>query len=132
VIKLGKYYWGTGRRKTSVARVRIKAGSGNIEVNDEKYDEYFQTKKQKDLVMQPLNLLNMQDRYDIFVNVNGGGLNGQAGAIRHGLSRALVEMDESLRNELKQAGFLKRDDRMKERRKYGRKKARKRKQTSKR
>ncbi|TYB30652.1 MAG: 30S ribosomal protein S9 [Candidatus Mcinerneyibacterium aminivorans] len=129
---MGKYYWGTGRRKTSVARVRIKAGSGNIEVNDEKYDEYFQTKKQKDLVMQPLNLLNMQDRYDIFVNVNGGGLNGQAGAIRHGLSRALVEMDESLRNELKQAGFLKRDDRMKERRKYGRKKARKRKQTSKR
>jgi len=132
VIKLGKYYWGTGRRKTSVARVRIKAGNGNIEVNDKKYDDYFQTRKQKDLVMQPLDLLGMQDRYDIFVNVNGGGLNGQAGAIRHGISRALVEMDESLRNELKQAGFLKRDDRMKERRKYGRKKARKRKQTSKR
>ncbi len=129
---MGKYYWGTGRRKTSVARVRIKAGNGNIEVNDKKYDDYFQTRKQKDLVMQPLDLLGMQDRYDIFVNVNGGGLNGQAGAIRHGISRALVEMDESLRNELKQAGFLKRDDRMKERRKYGRKKARKRKQTSKR
>ena len=129
---MGKYYWGTGRRKTSVARVRIKAGNGNIEVNDKKYDDYFQTKKQEDLVMQPLDLLGMQDRYDIFVNVNGGGLNGQAGAIRHGISRALVEMDESLRNELKQAGFLKRDDRMKERRKYGRKKARKRKQTSKR
>jgi len=132
VIILSKYYWGTGRRKTSVARVRIIAGKGKIEVNEMNYEDYFNTEKQKDLIQQPLNLLNINNRYDIFINVNGGGLNGQAGAIRHGIARALVEMDESFKNDLKKAGFLKRDDRMKERRKYGHKKARKTKQTSKR
>lgn len=129
---MSKYYWGTGRRKTAVARVRVKAGSGNIEVNDKDMKDYFPQDFQRTKVTEPLNLLKMRDRYDIFVNVEGGGLSGQAGAIRLGISRALVKMDETLRNDLKQAGFLKRDSRMKERRKYGHKKARKTKQTSKR
>ncbi len=126
-------FWGVGRRKKAIARVRIYAGGENgIVVNKSSIDEYFKTDAQKFIAKQPLELTNTADKYDVIVNVTGGGLTGQAGAIRHGIARALCEADETLRPELKKAGFLTRDPRMKERKKYGLHKARKAPQFSKR
>lgn len=127
------YYLGTGRRKESVARVRITpTGTGKIVVNDKTLDEYFSNEVLKLIVNQPLELTEMKGKIDIFVNVCGGGLSGQAGAIRHGISRALIKLNEGLKPDLKKAGFLTRDPRAKERKKYGLKKARKAPQFSKR
>ena len=126
-------FWGVGRRKKAIARVRIIPGGENgIVVNKKSVDEYFKLDAQKYIVRQPLELTGTTDKYDVVVNVNGGGLTGQAGAIRHGISRALCEADATLRPELKKAGFLTRDPRMKERKKYGLHKARKAPQFSKR
>ena len=125
-------YYGTGRRKTSVARVRLVPGEGNVVINGRHIDEYFGIKTLDLIVKQPLNLTETADIYDVIANVQGGGPSGQAGAIRHGISRALLELDAELRPALKKAGFLTRDPREKERRKYGLKKARKASQFSKR
>ena len=125
-------YYGTGRRKTSVARGRLVPGEGNVVINGRHIDEYFGIKTLDLIVKQPLNLTETADKYDVIANVQGGGPSGQAGAIRHGISRALLELDAELRPALKKAGFLTRDPREKERRKYGLKKARKASQFSKR
>lgn len=125
-------HYGTGRRKTSVARVRLVPGEGNVVINGRHIDEYFGIKTLDLIVKQPLNLTETADKYDVIANVQGGGPSGQAGAIRHGISRALLELDAELRPALKKAGFLTRDPREKERRKYGLKKARKASQFSKR
>ena len=125
-------YYGTGRRKTSVARVRLVPGEGNVVINGRHIDEYFGIKTLDLIVKQPLNLTETADKYDVIANVQGGGPSGQAGAIRHGISRALLELDAELRPALKKAGFLTRDPHEKERRKYGLKKARKASQFSKR
>jgi small subunit ribosomal protein S9 len=126
-------YWGTGRRKTSVARVRvILGGSGQFVVNKKPIDGYFDRADLIQLAKQPTELTDKSSAYDIFVNVRGGGISGQAGAILHGLSRALVKADELLKPALKKAGFLTRDSRMVERKKYGQKGARARFQFSKR
>jgi len=122
-----------GRRKTSVARVRVTPnGTGKITINKKDMNEYFALETLKQIVLQPLVLTNTQDKVDVLVNVCGGGLTGQAGAIRHGISRGLVKLDENYKAELKKAGFLTRDSREKERKKYGLKKARKAPQFSKR
>ena len=126
------YFYGTGRRKKSVARVRVYAGTGKITINDRDFDDYFGLETLKLIVRQPLTLTGTEGKFDIVCKVAGGGVTGQAGAIRHGLSRALLQYDESLRPVLKKAGFLTRDPRMKERKKYGLKKARKAPQFSKR
>ena len=126
------YYYGTGRRKHSVARVRVYPGSGNITINGRNIDEYFGLETLKLIVRQPLNLTDTSDKFDIICTVTGGGVTGQAGAIRHGLSRALLVYDPELRPTLKKAGFLTRDPRMKERKKYGLKAARRAPQFSKR
>ena len=123
---------GTGRRKKSIARVRIVAGNGNITVNQKSLDEYFGTDILKVIVKQPLVATNTLDKYDVICTVQGGGFTGQAGAIRHGIARALNEANSEYRPILKQNGFLTRDSRMKERKKYGLKKARKAPQFSKR
>lgn len=125
-------YYGTGRRKTSVARVRLVPGEGNIVINGRELSEYFGRKTLELIVKQPLNLTNTQAQYDVIAKVEGGGPSGQAGAIRHGIARALLRVDGELRLGLKKAGFLTRDPREKERRKYGLKKARKASQFSKR
>ena len=125
-------YYGTGRRKTSVARVRLLPGSGNITVNKKDIEDYFDYDSLKVIVKSPLEITDNLDKYDVFVNVNGGGYTGQAGAIRHGISRALLKADSETRPALKQAGFLTRDPRMVERKKYGLKKARRAPQFSKR
>ncbi|MEW6725051.1 MAG: 30S ribosomal protein S9 [Bacillota bacterium] len=125
-------YWGTGRRKNAVARVRLIPGEGRVIVNERPYDEYFPVKTLQALVEQPLRLTGNLGKYDVIINVLGGGLSGQAGAVRHGIARALVKIDGDFRSALKKAGFLTRDPRMKERRKYGLKKARKAPQFSKR
>ncbi|MBQ1544844.1 MAG: 30S ribosomal protein S9, partial [Clostridia bacterium] len=126
------YYYGTGRRKSSVARVRVYPGTGKITINDRDIDDYFGLETLKLIVRQPLELTGLTEKYDIICRVQGGGVTGQAGAIRHGLSRALLQADESLRPALKKAGFLTRDPRMKERKKYGLKAARRAPQFSKR
>ena len=126
------YFYGTGRRKKSVARVRVYAGTGKITINDRDIDDYFGLETLKLIVRQPLALTGTTDKFDIVCRVNGGGVTGQAGAIRHGLSRALLQYDENLRPALKKAGFLTRDPRMKERKKYGLKGARRAPQFSKR
>lgn len=126
------YFYGTGRRKESVARVRVYAGTGKITINDRDIDDYFGLETLKLIVRQPLALTGTADKFDIVCKVAGGGVTGQAGAIRHGLSRALLQYDENLRAELKKAGFLTRDPRMKERKKYGLKAARRAPQFSKR
>ena len=126
------YFYGTGRRKKSVARVRVYAGSGKITINNRDIDDYFGLETLKLMVRQPLALTGTADKFDIVCNVQGGGVTGQAGAIRHGLSRALLQYDENLRPALKKAGFLTRDPRMKERKKYGLKGARRAPQFSKR
>ena len=125
-------YYGTGRRKTSVARVRLVPGAGKVTINGRDMEEYFGLKTLELIVRQPLVLTEMVDKYDVLANVSGGGASGQAGAIRHGISRALLELDGEFRPALKEAGFLTRDSREKERRKYGLKKARKASQFSKR
>ncbi|MDF2891815.1 MAG: ribosomal protein [Clostridia bacterium] len=125
-------YFGTGRRKSSVARVRLIPGEGRIIINKREIDNYFGLETLKLIVRQPLVLTNTLSKYDIVANVHGGGYTGQAGAIRHGISRALLEVDGELRSVLKRAGFLTRDPRMKERKKYGLKKARRAPQFSKR
>lgn len=126
------YFYGTGRRKSSVARVRVYAGSGSITINGRDIDDYFGLETLKLLVRQPLALTETADKFDIVCTVAGGGVTGQAGAIRHGLSRALLQYDAELRPALKKAGFLTRDPRMKERKKYGLKAARRAPQFSKR
>ena len=113
------YFYGTGRRKNSVARVRVYSGTGKIIINDRDIDDYFGLETLKLIVRQPLVVAGVEGKFDIVVRVSGGGVSGQAGAIRHGLSRALLVYDENLRPELKKAGFLTRDPRMKERKKYG-------------
>tara|TARA_Y100000768_G_scaffold366698_1_gene329084 strand:+ start:4783 stop:5190 length:408 start_codon:yes stop_codon:yes gene_type:complete len=128
----GEIHYATGRRKTSSARVYLKKGKGNILVNDKKLDEYFGRKVAQMLVMQPLVLLDIAEKFDVDVKVKGGGSFGQAGAIRHGISRALTIFDEELRPQLKKAGLLTRDPRRVERKKPGLVKARKSKQFSKR
>ena len=126
------YFYGTGRRKSSVARVRVYAGTGKIIINDREIDDYFGLETLKLIVRQPLNLTETADKFDIVCRVTGGGVTGQAGAIRHGISRALLLADGEFRAELKKAGFLTRDPRMKERKKYGLKGARRAPQFSKR
>lgn len=125
-------YYGTGRRKKSIARVRLVPGTGNITVNKRDLDNYFNYDTLKVLVKEPLTITDTLDKYDVIATVNGGGFTGQAGALRHGISRALLKADEELRPILKKAGFLTRDPRMKERKKYGLKKARRASQFSKR
>ena len=125
-------YYGTGRRKTAVARVYLRPGSGKFVVNRRDFDDYFPNQVLKMVIRQPLLLTETADKFDILVNVNGGGPSGQAGAIRHGISRALLEYNSELRPRLKAAGFLTRDAREVERKKYGQPKARKRFQFSKR
>lgn len=125
-------YWGTGRRKTSVARVRLLPGEGSVEINDRPMDEYFGLETLKLIVKQPLLVTELMGRYDIVANVRGGGISGQAGAIRHGIARALLKVDPDLRGALKREGLLTRDARMKERKKYGLKAARRAPQFSKR
>lgn len=126
------YFYGTGRRKHSVARVRVYAGSGKITINKRDMDDYFGLETLKLIVRQPLNLTDTLGSFDIICNVSGGGVTGQAGAIRHGLSRALLQYNLELKPQLKKAGFLTRDPRMKERKKYGLKAARRAPQFSKR
>ena len=126
------YLYGTGRRKNSVARVRLYPGTGAITINSRDIDNYFGLETLKLIVRQPLNLTNTVGRFDIVCTVAGGGVSGQAGAIRHGLSRALLQAGDELRPILKKAGFLTRDPRMKERKKYGLKSARRAPQFSKR
>ena len=126
-------YWGTGRRKKAIARVRlIPAGDGTIVINKKSLDEYFGLDTLKFIVKQPLELVEATAKYDVMVNVCGGGFTGQAGAMRHGIARALLEAEPETRGALKKAGFLTRDSRMKERTKYGLKKARRAPQFSKR
>ena len=127
-----KYYYGTGRRKHSVARVRVYNGTGKITINGRDIDDYFGLETLKLIVRQPLNLVGATDKFDIVCTVAGGGVTGQAGAIRHGLSRALLLFNPELRATLKSAGLLTRDPRMKERKKYGLKAARRAPQFSKR
>lgn len=126
------YFYGTGRRKNSVARVRVYNGTGKIIINNREIDDYFGLETLKLIVRQPLAVAEVEGKFDIVVRVVGGGVSGQAGAIRHGLSRALLQYDENLRPALKKAGFLTRDPRMKERKKYGLKAARRAPQFSKR
>lgn len=123
---------GTGRRKTSVARVRLIPGNGKMTINGRDIDEFFNYETLKVIAKEPLTITDTVDKYDVMINVHGGGFTGQAGAIRHGIARALLEADGELRPLLKKAGHLTRDPRMKERKKYGLKKARKSPQFSKR
>jgi small subunit ribosomal protein S9 len=125
-------YIGTGRRKKSVARVRLVPGSGKVTINKRDIENYFGLETLRMIANQPLVLTATKDKFDVLVNVHGGGFTGQAGAIRHGVTRALLKADETLRGELKKAGFVTRDPRMKERKKYGLKKARRAPQFSKR
>lgn len=126
------YFYGTGRRKSSVARVRLYQGTGKVTINDRDIDDYFGLDTLKYIVRQPLALTGTDEKFDIVCRVSGGGVTGQAGAIRHGISRALLEMNAEYRPALKAAGFLTRDPRMKERKKYGLKAARRAPQFSKR
>jgi small subunit ribosomal protein S9 len=129
---IGKFNYGTGRRKSSVARVFLKPGKGSIVVNDKPLDEYFARETGRMVVRQPLELTNHIGTFDIMVNVLGGGESGQAGAVRHGITRALIEYDAELKTTLKKAGLVTRDAREVERKKVGLRKARRRKQFSKR
>ena len=125
-------FYATGKRKSAIARVYMKAGSGNIVVNKRNYDEYFDRPSLKMIIKQPFEITGKKDQFDLYINVNGGGVAGQAGAVKHGISKALLEYDAELRSILKKAGFLTRDARIKERKKYGQPGARKRFQFSKR
>jgi len=125
-------YYGTGRRKTSTARVYLRSGKGEIRINDRTLDEFFGRETTRMIVRQPLVIVDMEKKFDVTVNVDGGGPSGQAGAIRHGITRALMRYDEALRSVLRKAGYVTRDARAVERKKYGLHKARKRPQYSKR
>lgn len=125
-------YYGTGRRKTSTARVFLKAGSGNLVINNRSLEQYFGRETSCMVVRQPLELVEATEKFDVYVTVSGGGISGQAGAIRHGITRALMQYDETLRRTLRTAGFVTRDSRQVERKKVGLRKARKRPQFSKR
>lgn len=129
---IGKYNYGTGRRKSSVARVFLKTGKGNIIVNDKPADEYFSRETSRMILRQPLTLTENIESFDIKINVVGGGESGQAGAVRHGITRALIDFDAGLKSDLSKAGFVTRDAREVERKKVGFRKARRRKQFSKR
>ena len=126
------YFYGTGRRKKSIARVRLIPGQGKITINNRDIDDYFGLETLKTIGRQPLELLSLTNKFDVICTVTGGGVTGQAGAIRHGISRALLEADAENRGDLKKAGYLTRDPRMKERKKYGLKAARRAPQFSKR
>jgi small subunit ribosomal protein S9 len=132
VMSQEQRYYATGKRKSSIARVYMKAGNGNIVVNKRNYDEYFTRPSLKMVIKQPFEITGKKDQFDLYVNVSGGGVAGQAGAVKHGISKALLEYDAELRPILKKAGFLTRDARVKERKKYGQPGARKRFQFSKR
>jgi len=119
-----KSFYGTGKRKTSIARVWLKPGAGNITINNKTIDDYFGRETSKMIVKQPLELTENVGKFDIYVTVCGGGDSGQAGAIKHGITKALLEVDAELRGALKKAGFITRDSRIKERKKYGKKAAR--------
>jgi small subunit ribosomal protein S9 len=125
-------YYGTGRRKTSTARVYLRAGGGDFQINRKPFDKYFPNETLRMIIRQPLQLTETVSKFDVLINVRGGGPAGQAGAIRHGITRALLEYNADLRPALKQAGLITRDPRIKERKKYGQKGARKRFQFSKR
>jgi len=125
-------YYGTGRRKTSTARVYLRPGAGEVQINRKPFDRYFPNETLRMIIRQPLHLTETVNKFDILVNVSGGGPAGQAGAIRHGITRALIDFNADLRPTLKQAGLVTRDPRIKERKKYGQKGARKRFQFSKR
>ena len=125
-------YYGTGRRKTSTARVYLRPGVGEVQVNRKPFDKYFPNETLRMIIRQPLQLTETTSKFDVLINVSGGGPSGQAGAIRHGITRALIEFNADLRPALKQAGLVTRDPRIKERKKYGQKGARKRFQFSKR
>ena len=125
-------YYGTGKRKSATARVFLMPGTGQIVINQVDHQEYFKDKMQRNVVIQPLEVTGHQERFDVYVNVKGGGFTGQAGAVRLGIARALLEFDSELRPTLRKAGFLTRDPRIKERKKYGQPGARKRYQFSKR
>jgi len=126
------YFYGTGRRKNAVSRVFLKPGKGNISVNGKTLDEYFERPTARQIVMQPLATLGKEGQFDLYITVTGGGKSGQAGAVRHGLARALEKFEPEFRPVLKKAGFMTRDSRMVERKKYGKPKARKSDQYSKR
>lgn len=125
-------YYATGKRKESIARVRLIAGTGKITVNNKDFNDYFNRDAQKTMIVEPLKLTGTDSAYDVVADINGGGASGQAGALRHGISKALLEVNNEFRLLLKREGFLTRDSRIKERKKYGLKKARKRPQFSKR
>ena len=125
-------YYGTGRRKDSTARVFLKQGTGKLEINGKSLEQYFGRPTSRMVVAQPLELLEVSDKFDLYITVSGGGITGQAGAIRHGITRALIQYDESFRPALRKAGFVSRDARAVERKKVGLHKARKRPQYSKR
>lgn len=132
VKKVTKYY-GTGRRKTSIARVWLLPGAGSIVVNEKPWEEYFGKRKlYETTIKEPLQVTKLADQFDVIAKITGGGVSGQVGAVRHGIARALLQLDPDLRPMLKKAGLLTRDPRVKERKKYGRKRARKRFQFSKR
>jgi len=127
------YYWGTGRRKTSIARVRLKNGNGQVTINNKTAEAYIGNRRTlQGMLKAPLSIVGQEGKMDVIVNVKGGGVSSQAGAIRHGISRALLEVSDDFRSPLKAEGFLTRDSRVKERKKYGQKRARKRFQFSKR
>ena len=128
----GKRYYATGKRKCAIARVYMKEGSGSIVVNKRNFDDYFTRDSLKMLIKQPFDITGTKDKFDLYIHVCGGGISGQAGAVKHGISRALLEYDMELRPALKRAGFITRDPRIKERKKYGQPGARKRFQFSKR
>jgi small subunit ribosomal protein S9 len=128
----GERFYATGKRKTSVARVWMSPGSGQMKINKKPFEQYVSRESDRMLILEPLKATDLLNRFDMYVNVRGGGISGQAGAIRHGISRALVSMDPELRAPLKKQGFLTRDSRMKERKKYGQPGARARFQYSKR
>lgn len=125
-------FYATGKRKTSIARVWLKSGSGQFKINDRSLDEYFKREVLKMIIQQPFGLTDTAGKYDVFASVNGGGISGQAGAIRHGITKALLEINGDFRSILKKAGFITRDSRVKERKKYGQKGARAKYQFSKR
>jgi small subunit ribosomal protein S9 len=126
------FHYATGKRKSSIARIWLKEGNGAVKVNDRTFEEYFPRESLRRLIFQPLEITGKRGKFDLYVNVQGGGMSGQAGAVKHGIARALVEFDLDLRPVLKKAGFLTRDSRIKERKKYGQPGARKRFQFSKR
>lgn len=126
------YYYGTGRRKTSIARVFLKPGNGNILINNKNINKYFKNLNSKMLIFQPIKMVNMENRVNLYITVKGGGILGQAGAIRHGITRALIKYNYLNKKDLKKSGFITRDSRKVERKKFGLKKARKNSQFSKR